>query len=78
VIQVHRVVRAFEAKQLHFEPLRVGIFIPGDLLIVLSSEDSYTLFCRHDESIELGKRAQFTIGDWEFAECTEIEGGAEP
>jgi hypothetical protein len=70
VIQVYRVVENFEAQQLHCEPLRVGIFLSGDLLIILKSEDAYTTFCRH-EAEDLTSRAQFLVTDDEFRKSTE-------
>ena len=71
VIQVYRVIEPFEAQQLHHEPLRIEIFEQDDELIVLTREDSYTTFCRVDDSAELSKRAQFIITDLDFERSTE-------
>lgn len=73
MLQVYRVIAEFEAQQLPWEPFRMESFKPGDLLIVLNSEDSYTTFCRHDESTELDSRDQFRVLDSEFELRTESE-----
>jgi hypothetical protein len=72
VVQIYRVITEFQAQQLPWEPLRVENFAPGDLVVILTTEDSYTTFCRHNSSIELSAREQFVIQDWEFNEWTEI------
>lgn len=76
MVQVYRVIAAFEAKQLDREPLLLESFLPGDLLIALTSEDSYTTFCRHDDSMDLAQCDRFIMGDWEFVRSTEPYGGS--
>ena len=73
MLQVYRVKSSFEAKQLHRESLWVETFAPGDLLVALESDGSYTTFCRHDESIELDERDQFIVDDQEFKQRTALQ-----
>lgn len=72
MIQVYRVITEFEGQKLPWEPLRIERLAPGDLVVALGSEDSYTTFCRHDDFTEISKRDQFVIHDWEFERWTEI------
>lgn len=71
MLQIYKVRIAFEAKQLNHEPLRIEAFDPGDLLVVLSSDGSYTIFCHHDDASELDARDQFIAEDQEFQQCVE-------
>jgi len=73
MLQVYRVISAFEAKELDREPLWVEIFAPGELLIALSSDGFYTTFCRHEESTILDERSQYIADDLEFEQRTELE-----
>jgi hypothetical protein len=63
VLQVYRVTSAFEAARLRRDPLRVESFEPGDLLVMLDSDGSYTTFSRYDQSIELGQQETFVVDD---------------
>lgn len=45
-------------------------FEQGELLLVLSSEDGDTFFCRHDESAGLDERRQFVVSDEDFERLT--------
>jgi hypothetical protein len=73
MIRVYRVVEPFEAQRLPPEPLHIETFRPGDLLIILKSEDAYTTFCR-DEAEDLTTRDQFIVSDDEFQGSTDQHG----
>ena len=69
MLQTYLVISAFDAKQVHQEPLRVERFELGDLLVMVSSEDGFTTFCRESET-DLEGRRHFIIGSREFRRCT--------
>jgi hypothetical protein len=70
VLQALRVTSMFLAQQVGREPLHMEAFETGELLFALSSDDGYTVFCRHDETADLDDRRQFVIGDKEFERRT--------
>ena len=72
MVRIFRVTVDFEAPELRTDPTRIEIFHPGDLLIVINSDGSYTTFCRHDEAVDLLTCAQYLITDAEFEISTEI------
>ncbi len=71
MLQTYRVTSAFSAKQLRRAPLRLEHFEIGELLVVLSSEEGRTSFCRQDLSQDLEGRRHFVISDQEFERSTE-------
>ena len=75
MIQIYRVIAPLNGQHAKREPVQVEAFEPGDLVIVLSSEDSYTTFCRYDESQTHISREQFIVSDLEFERCTERHQG---
>ena len=71
MLQSYRVVSAFSAKELHREPLWMESFELEDLLVIVSSEDGFTTFCRKDEASDLAGRNHFISGNREFRHSTE-------
>jgi hypothetical protein len=71
MLRAYRVVTGFAAKQIRRGPLHMESFEPGELLVVLSSEDGETTFCLYDHPItDLNARPRFTISDERFALMT--------
>jgi hypothetical protein len=70
MLQTYRVISAFVAKEVGQEPLRLERFELGDLLVILSSEEGLTTFCRESEA-DLEGRSHFIIGNREFRRSTE-------
>lgn len=71
MLQTYRVTFAFVAKEADQEPLRLERFEVGDLLVILSSEEGLTTFCRDSKSADLEGRSHFIIGNREFHRSTE-------
>jgi hypothetical protein len=71
MLQTYRVISAFVAKKVDQEPLRLERFELGDLLVILSSEEGLTTFCRESKTADLEGRSHFIIGNREFRRSTE-------
>lgn len=72
MLRIYRATVDFEAAELRTDPTRIAIFHPGDLLLVINNDDSYTTFCRHEESVDVLTCPQFLITSAEFEISTEI------
>ena len=71
MLQTYRVISAFDAKEVGQEPLWLERFELGDLLVILSSEEGLTTFCRESKRADLEGRSRFIIGNREFRRSTE-------
>jgi hypothetical protein len=60
----------FLAQERDREPVHMEPFEAGELMLVLSSDDGDTVFCRHDESAGLDERRQFVVSDEDFERFT--------
>jgi hypothetical protein len=70
VLQTFRVRAMFFAQQLDRAPLHMEAFEVDELLFALSSDDGYTIFCRHEDTANLDDRTKFVISDEEFERMT--------
>jgi hypothetical protein len=71
MLQTYRVISAIVAKKVDQEPLRLERFELGDLLVILSSEEGLTTFCRESEASDLEDRSPFIVGNRKFRRSTE-------
>ena len=76
MLQVYRVITEFQAEQLDREPAGVQHFQSGESLVVLREENSYIVFCRHSNSMDLADRDRFSIDSSRFERYTEQYTGA--
>jgi len=79
MLEVYRVVASFSAEQLRRVHQQSETFEVGELLVVLTSDGTHTVFSSYEEAKDLSSRSRFVVAAEVFKQYTEAsEQGASP